>query len=171
MSRRNLTISGFDDVIKDIKNIHERKLRRKELLTVLNKTGLPVKRMVKKRTPIYTGNKVRTHTTSYGGLAEMQLKLSAGTLKRSVQVFKGKKAKNPKVFVGHRVLKRPKNYRSWISNAKRWDKNGWYGIFQLYDRKGFKGKDYLSEAVRANKMWIGIDMKRKLENYLKKKNL
>ncbi len=143
MAKRNLTVSGFDDVVKSIKNQHDRRFRRKKLTQLLGKIGNPVKTQVKKNTPIYTGKNTRFKTTKFKHskqvLFEMQLRLSAGTLKKSMKVFKGKKTKNPKVFVGARVTKRPKSFRQWVVNSKKWGNNGWYGTFLIHGTKGNTG--------------------------------
>lgn len=171
---RNVTITGFDDIVRDFTKFNNVKKRRMELMKVLDKPATSLQKEIVKNTPEYNGSKVRTKRTGYKG-AYMHLLLSKGTLKRSVKKFKTKRAKNPRVDVGHTVLKRPRNFNQWLRNAKKWDKNGWYGMFLLYGTKGrignrgIDGKDYLDKTYQQNKNSLHLDMKKRLLRYLNKK--
>lgn len=176
---RNVTISGFDDIVRDFTKFNDVKKRRKELLKVLDKPATPLRAAIKENTPKYPSNpdtkiKARSKKTAFNG-AYMHLKLSSGTLKRSVWKFKAKRSKNPRIDVGHRVLKRPRNYNHWIRNAKKWDTNGWYGLFLLYGtksragNKGIDGYDYLDKTYNQMKGQLNSKMIQALMRYLNKK--
>lgn len=171
---RNVTISGFDDIVRDFTKFNDVKKRRMELLKLLDKPATELKKEVAKGTPIYKGNKFRSKRTGYKGLY-IQLRLTAGTLQRSVQKFKAKRSANPRVDVGHTVLKRPRSLAQWIRNAKKWDKNGWYGMFLLYGtkgrvgNKGIDGKDYLTKIYNNNKINIETGMIKRLKRYIDRK--
>lgn len=171
---RNVTISGFDDIVRDFTKFNDVKKRRKELLKVLDKPATPLRAAIKKNTPQYNGSKMRTKRTAYKD-AYMHLKLSSGTLKRSVWKFKAKRSKNPRIDVGHRVLKRPRNFNQWLRNAKKWDTNGWYGLFLLYGtksragNKGIDGYDYLDKTYNQMKGQLNSKMIQALMRYLNKK--
>lgn len=181
---RNVTISGFDDIVRDFTKFNDVKKRRMELLKVLDKPATPLRKAIIKETPKYPSKKnatikSRSKRTAFG-MYYMQLKLSSGTLRRSVKKFKAKKSPNPRVDVGHKVLKRPKNFKQWVKNAKKWDENGWYGMFLLYgtgaskfkgkgNQTGIGGDDYLQTAYNKNKFKLNQSMKKYLIRYLNKK--
>ncbi len=184
MSRRvlDVNIDGVNEVIREIKKLPDKKVKKRELRKLLRTPAQSMKREVKKNAHVYKGKGERFKTTRFDGL-ESKLKLHAGTLKRSIAVFNGKKSAS--VYVGPRVLKRPKSSRGFYSNIKRWEKNGWYAMFLIYGTKGNDGskggminrgirnapakRDFLTESVKKGGNKLIDNMERRVTTYLGKK--
>lgn len=182
VSKRVLDIKfdGMDEVIKEISTLHEAKIRRRELRKIMGQPAQKLVKQVQKTAPKYMGKDTRFKVTRYGGL-ESRMKLHAGTLKRSIKKFNAKKSAS--VYVGPKVLKRPKSLKGFYRNVANWDKNGWYAMFLLYGTKGNDGKkggfinkgiptpseDFLVKAVRQGGNSLMRDMEDNLNKYLNKK--
>jgi len=133
MSSLNVEVTGFNELVNELKTIANDKGKRKEALIILRQIAKPTLQVAKREVPISK----KVHVAR-------GVKITPGNLKKSLGTITGKNKENPTILVGPRV---------------KGNNKGWYGHF-VHDgvnvyRKGFKRKHKKgannSAAVRRTK--------------------
>lgn len=136
MSSFNVEVTGFNELVNEIKKIADDKTKRKESLMILRQIAKPTLEAAKREVPVSK----KAHWVSG---QRTKKKIAPGSLKKSLGTITATRSENPQVVVGPR--------------AKR-NFDGWYGHMahdghNIY-RKGFKrdhsGKGALQRARAKN---------------------
>lgn len=155
MSSLNVDVTGFNELVNELKTIANDKGKRKEALIILRQIAKPTLEVARSLAPVGKG-KASSNLSRFRKQNKDKRLVSKipGRLKKSIGLITSKNQNSPTILIGPRVKGAFNGY----------DKSGWYGHFvhdghNIY-RKGFK-RDRTGARIT----------KKKRENYLIKARL
>lgn len=139
-------VKGAGEVFRELKRLDD-KVKRREILKILRKQVLPIKRAIKANAP--TLSKDKSNQTG---------KVQGGNLKKSIAI-KTVRGFNPSVKIG------PQTGRS--KRKPRYD--GFYAFFVQYGTINQAPNDFIAKAANPLMEGVHTTASRETERYLQKK--
>jgi len=152
-----IKIEGMEELTRQIQNIPNDKVKRRELLKILRRQSKPLLASIKSKVPISDGFiKVRGGSVKRKNKTNQTGEVEAMNLKKSFKIKTGKSKMMPNVAVGPNRGGRGKN-------------DGWYAHFVLYGTKHIQGDDFVKRGADQVLPAISVTASEQLRKYIVKK--
>jgi len=157
MAAQKLKIEGMEDLIKQITDISNDKLKRRELLKILRRQAKPLLAVIKSKVPVSDGFiQVRGKSVKRKNKKNQTGEVEAMNLQKSFKVQTGRSKMYPNVAVGPTRGKKKKN-------------DGWYAHMVLYGTKYIQGDDFVKKAADQVLPALSVTASEQLQKYIVKK--
>jgi HK97 gp10 family phage protein len=145
MAIERIKIEGIEELTREIMNLSDDKIKRRELLKILRRQAKPLLASIKSKTP------VADKAITFKGVT-----YEAGNLKKSFKTQTGRSKAYPNVAVGPTRGDKVKN-------------DGWYVHFLAYGTPNIQGDDFIKTAADATLPTINTSLSAELQRYVTKK--
>jgi len=151
MAAQRIKIEGMEELIGQITNISNDKIKRRELLKILRRQAKPLLKVIQSKVP--TGDGL---INVRGKLYERKDYAFDENLKKSFKIQTGRSKMYPNVAVGP-------------TRGKKKTNDGWYAHMVLYGTKYIQGDDFVKKAADQVLPALSVTASEQLRKYIVKK--
>jgi HK97 gp10 family phage protein len=155
MAIERIKIEGIEELTREIMNLSDDKIKRRELLKILRRQAKPLLASIKSKAPI-ADKDITIRGGTVNGVKMPDKTYERGNLQKSFKIQTGKSKAYPNVAVGPTRGSKAKN-------------DGWYVHFLLYGTPNIQGNDFVKKGADATLPIINNSLSAELQRYVTKK--